>query len=95
MFPRRIEFRKSITWLNDVSVFGVKQVTGKKRGIQKSKNVSQDVWELRVFGSEMIRELVKLKQDSSQKAEDVERDATAILLSIVLDAVHKSVLMVS
>ena len=83
VFPRRIEFRKSIEWLNGGAAYGIKQVEANKRETDKSDNLTS---ELRQFGTKMAEELLNqgLKRE----------EAAAIRLSIALEAVHKSTLMV-
>ncbi|MCJ1402641.1 hypothetical protein MMC11_005861 [Xylographa trunciseda] len=90
VFPRRIEFRKSILWLNKASIHGIKQVSDGKRGSKQPKDVSDNIWKVRDFGSSMARELLNLKLDKDKVTRD---EAAAIRLSIALDAVHKSILM--
>lgn len=80
VFPRRIEFRRSIDWLSDASIHGVNQVKGGERN--NTANTA-----LQKFGNDMATALLKMKLTVDE--------AAAIRLSIVLDAVHKSVLMVS
>ena len=89
IFPRRVEFRKSIEWLKNASEYGIRQVYDGKRGKNKPDDV---VWDVRQFGNSMASKLLdNLKGDKDQ----VIREAAAIRLSIALDAVHKSILVVS
>ena len=83
VFPRRIEFRDSIKWLSEGAVYGIKQVESKKRGKDKADNITS---ELQQFGTKMAQEL--LSQGLNRE------EAAAIRLSIALEAVHKSILMV-
>ena len=83
VFPRRIEFRESIKWLNNGAVYGIQQVVSKKRGTSKPDGL---VSELQQFGTKMAQEL--LSQGLNKE------EAAAIRLSIALEAVHKSILMV-
>jgi len=89
---RRIAFKKSIRWLNDGAKHGVKQAEaeGAKRGANGRNDV---VSELRQFGTQMALEL--LKDSPGGKTPAGLEEAAAIRLSIALDAVHKSILMVS
>lgn len=79
VLARRNAFELSIAWLYDGAVWGAKNVT--KPGSKDAQSL------LRTFGIDMAKELSK--QDL--KPEEV----AAIRLSIALEAVHKSVLMVS
>lgn len=89
---RRIAFKKSIVWLNDAAVYGVEQV--KAKGVKRGENGPNDVVsELRQFGTQMALEL--LEGGPGGKDPCGVAEAAAIRLSIALDAVHKSILMVS
>jgi hypothetical protein len=83
VLPRRIEFRKSIQWLYDHANYGIQQVQSKKRQSNNPKNLTE---ELQQFGTAMATAL--LSRDFTAE------EAAAIRLSIALDAVHKSILMV-
>lgn len=83
VFPRRIAFRRSIDWLRRASIYGIQ----KKREVSPNA-VPGHVWNVRRFGNSLAKYLQGEKGLSEDKA-------AAILLSIALDAIHKSVLMVS
>ena len=87
VFPRRIEFNLSIDWLSKASIDGIKQVKEGNRKAGSNPKPDDYVENVRRFGTSMAEALLKRGLNVDQ--------AAAIRLSIALDAVHKSVLMVS
>lgn len=87
VFPRRINFNCSINWLSQASIYGIKQVKEGRRKAWSNPKPNDYVEKVKRFGTSMAEALLDMNLNVDL--------AAAIRLSIALDAVHKSVLMVS